>query len=119
MAENVSVYRAVVAVSEGGLNSKSVVVKGEVSRIFDIVVTQLGAERVMGCSSEFQERIFCDGAVLLTDGSLDVRTHAKRVFTELMSHSKFEATLKDHVKDKQLSQMQKTLDAIRKWIRNI
>ncbi len=45
----------------------------------------MGAERVMGSSSEFQERIFCDGAELLTDGSLDVRTHAKRVFGELVS----------------------------------
>jgi hypothetical protein len=62
-----------------------VVIRGEVARIFDLVVTQMGAERVMGSSSEFQERIFCDGAELLTDGSLDVRTHAKRVFGELVS----------------------------------
>jgi len=45
----------------------------------------MGAERVMGCSSEFQEHIFADGAELLTDGSLDVRTHAKRVFGELVT----------------------------------
>jgi hypothetical protein len=54
MSENVSVFRAVAAVSEGGLRHKSVVVRGEVARIFDLVVTQMGAERVMGSSSEFQ-----------------------------------------------------------------
>ena len=114
MAENVTVYRAFSSVSEFGLQSKSVVVRGEVARIFDLIVTQMGAERVMGSSNEFQERVFKDGAVLLTDGSLEVRTHAKRVFAELMSHSKFEAALKDHVKDPQLKSMQKNLDAIRK-----
>jgi hypothetical protein len=72
----------------------------------------MGAERVMGSSPEFQERIFADGAVLLVDGSLDVRTHAKRVFAELMTHSKFDAALKEHVKENQLKQMQKTLDSI-------
>ena len=112
MAENVSVYRVITSVSEAGLQSKSVVVKGEVSRIYDIVVTQMGAERVMGSSAEFQEHIFRDGAILLTDGSLEVRTHAKHIFGELMSHTKFEATLKDYVKESQLSLIQKTLDSI-------
>ena len=68
--------------------------------------------QVMGSSSEFQERVFADGAVLLVDGSLDVRTHAKSIFAELMTHSKFEAALKDHVQDSQLKQMQKALDSI-------
>lgn len=112
MSENVTVFRAVNAVSEGGLHHKSVAVRGEVARIFDLVVAQMGAERVMGSSPEFQERIFADGAILLVDGSLDVRTHAKRVFTELMTHSKFETTLKEHVKDGQLKQMQKALDNV-------
>lgn len=48
MSENVSVFRAINAVSDGGLHHKSVAVKGEVARIFDLVVTQMGAERVMG-----------------------------------------------------------------------
>jgi hypothetical protein len=37
MSENVSVYRAINAVAEGGLNHKSAVVRGEVARIFDLV----------------------------------------------------------------------------------
>jgi len=38
-----------------------------------------------------------------------------------MSHAKFESTLKDHVKDSQLKQIQKALDTIqgsRKWSRS-
>ena len=46
MSENVSVFRAVNAVSEGGLHHKSAVVRGEVARILDLVVAQMGAERV-------------------------------------------------------------------------
>ncbi len=66
MAENISVYRAIHAVSDGGLHHKSNVVRGEVARIFDIIVTQLGAERIVGSSKEFQEIVFGDGALLLT-----------------------------------------------------
>ena len=46
MSENVSVFRALNAVSEGGLHHKSAVVRGEVARILDLVVAQMGAERV-------------------------------------------------------------------------
>jgi len=66
MAENVSVYRALHAVSDGGLHHKSNVVRGEVARIFDIIVTQLGVDRIMGCSKDLQEIVFGNGADLLT-----------------------------------------------------
>ena len=54
MVENVTVFRAVQVVAEGGANHKSNVVRSAVARLLDKVVTQLGSERVMGCSKEFQ-----------------------------------------------------------------
>ena len=59
MVENVTVLRAMQAiVASGGLGHKSVVVKTNVARLVDKVVTQLGAERVMGSSKEFQASLY-------------------------------------------------------------
>ena len=54
MVENVSVLKALQVVVGGGFGHKSVVVRTNVARLIDKVVTQLGAERVMGSSKEFQ-----------------------------------------------------------------
>ena len=54
MVENVTVLKAMQVVVGGGFGHKSVVVRTNVARLVDKVVTQLGAERVMGSSKEFQ-----------------------------------------------------------------
>ena len=54
MVENVTVLRAAQVVVGGGFGHKSVVVRTTVARLLDKIVTQLGAERVMGSSKEFQ-----------------------------------------------------------------
>ena len=82
MVENVTVFRALSAIITGGINHKSVVVKTEVARLFDLIVTQLGSMRVFGSSKEFLELLFPNGAKLLLDGAIQVRTHAKHMFGE-------------------------------------
>ncbi len=54
MVERVSVQKALLAVSAGGLNSKSVVVRTQVARLMDHVVTSIGCERFFGASKETQ-----------------------------------------------------------------
>jgi len=130
MAENVTVFRALQCVIVGA-NHKSVVVRANVARIVDNVACALGAERVMGCSKEFQvgrggklrhlkehffaqEMVLQTGAKQLTDPALEVRTHAKHLFAELTSHAHFEKTLKATLKDSEIKNMQKALDAVTK-----
>ena len=59
MVENVTVLKAMQVVVGGGFGHKSVVVRTNVARLVDKVVTQLGAERVMGSSKEFQASFSC------------------------------------------------------------
>ena len=114
MCENVSVFRALQSVIQGGVGHKSVAVRAEVARLMDMMVSspRLGCARVMGCSRECQELILVNGAKMLTDGSLEVRTHTKHLFAELMKHEKFEALLRDTLKEHERNGIKKALDSI-------
>ena len=113
MVENVTVFRALSAIITGGINHKSVVVKTEVARLFDLIVTQLGSMRVFGASKEFLELLFPNGAKLLLDGAIQVRSHAKHAFGELIRHEKFEAMTKEYLRENERRDIKKTLDSIK------
>ena len=53
MVENVSVQKAIFSVTQS-VNSKSVVIRTQVARLLDHVVTQIGSERFFGSSKETQ-----------------------------------------------------------------
>ena len=72
MVENVTVLRAMQVVVTGGFGHKSVVVRTNVARLVDKVVTQLGAERVMGSSKEFQASLRGDTSSCSL-GSVDIK----------------------------------------------
>ena len=58
MVEQVTAFRALQSTFAGGFSHKSAIVRTAVARLMDKLVTQLGAERVMGCSREFHELVF-------------------------------------------------------------
>ena len=70
--------------------------------------------RVFGSSKEFLELLFPNGAKLLLDGAIQVRTHAKHMFGELMRHEKFESMTKEYLRENERRDIKKTLDSI-KW----
>ena len=65
---------------------------------------------MMGSSSELQESIIVDGSKLLTDGSLEVRQHAKHLWAEVVQHSRTDSLLKENLKDPELRDVKKILD---------
>ena len=112
MAENVTAFRALSAIVNGGINHKSVAVRTEVARLMDLIVIQLGSIRVFGSSREFLEVLFPNGAKLLTDGSIEVRTHAKHMFGELIRHDKFESAIKEYLRENERRDIKKTIDSL-------
>ena len=60
----------------------------------------------------FQITVYTNGTKMLSDGSLEVRTHAKHMFGVLARHANFEPLLKEIVPDREIRSVQKTLDAI-------
>ena len=112
MAENVTAFRALSAIINGGINHKSVAVRTEVARLMDLIVIQLGSIRVFGSSREFLEVLFPNGAKLLTDGSIEVRTHAKHMFGELIRHDKFESAIKEYLRENERRDIKKTIDSL-------
>ena len=112
MVENVTAFRALSAVVNAGINHKSVVVKTEVARLMDLIVCALGSIRVFGSSREFLEILMPNGAKLLTDGSIEVRTHAKHMFGELIRHDKFESMTKEYLRENERRDIKKTIDSL-------
>ena len=112
MVENVTSFRALSAIVNGGINHKSVFVKTEVARLMDLIVTRLGSMRVFGSSKEFLEILIPNGAKLLTDGSIEVRTFAKHMFAELIRHDKFEAITKEYLREEERRDIKKTIDSL-------
>lgn len=112
MVETVTLFKALETVVEGGANHKSVVIRSTVARLMDKIVTQMGAERVMGSSNEFQEIIFRQGAKLLQDSGVEVRKFSKHMFAELVRHQHFETTLEKLVKEEDRRDMRRALDSL-------
>ena len=129
MVENVSVNKAILSVCEGGINSKSNVVRTQVAMLIDHVISSIGPERFYGSSKDtqvsfflskksdflsfgLQISVYTNGTKMLSDGSLEVRTHAKHMFGVLARHANFEPLLKEIVPDREIRSIQKNLDAI-------
>ena len=49
---------------------------------------------------------------MLSDAALDVRTHAKHMMSVLAKHVNFEPLVKEIIPERDLRQIQKSLDAI-------
>ena len=58
MVENVSVNKAILSVCEGGINSKSNVVRTQVAMLIDHVISSIGPERFYGSSKDTQVSLF-------------------------------------------------------------
>ncbi|XP_023349071.1 TOG array regulator of axonemal microtubules protein 1 [Eurytemora carolleeae] len=112
MAENVSVNKAVLTMFNLGRDNKSPVIRTNMTKIIDIVITRLGAERLMGSSEELQEAIFKEGSKLLTDGSLDVRQHAKHMWSEISEHQNTGKLLEKYLEPGELRAVNKVLDGL-------
>ena len=48
-----------------------------------------------------------------SDGSLEVRTHTKKVFSELMRHERFDQLIKDTLTEQETKSIKKALDSIK------
>ena len=112
MVEHVTVLTALQVVVASGASHKSPIVRTCASRLMDKLVTQLGAERVVGCSQEFQEIIFQAGHKLLIDSNVDARKHARHCFGQLIHHRKFESLELKFLKENERREIKKTLDSL-------
>ena len=54
LVENISVNKAVSSICESGINHKSVVVKTQVAKLIDHVISAIGPERFYGSSKDTQ-----------------------------------------------------------------
>lgn len=123
MAENLSVYKAVSSIVVLGQASRNGVIRGNVARILDsiifrwvlvsIIPPRLGAERFMGSSGELQEVVVVEGSKMLTDGSLEVRTHAKHTWAELGQHARTAGMLKQLLSSTQLREVTRIVEGLR------
>ncbi|XP_059088940.1 uncharacterized protein LOC131885033 [Tigriopus californicus] len=112
LVETVTLFKALETLVTGGANHKSVVIRSTVARLMDKIVNQMGAERVMGSSNEFQEIIFQQGAKLLKDSGVEVRKYSKHMFAELVRHQRFETTLEKLVKEEDRRDIKRALDSL-------
>jgi HEAT repeat protein len=111
MMENVTVLRAVQTVLDGGEKHKSGVVRAEASRLVDLAVTRLGAERVMGCSKEMKALLVKRASRFLSDPSPDARKFSRHAFAELNTHRAFDALLMQMLGENERRDVRKALAA--------
>ena len=57
----------------------------------------------------FQELVIQQGGRAVSDGALDVRKHTKHMFSTLAGHTKFESCLRQHLKDKEVDAVKKSI----------
>ena len=57
LVENISVYKAISSIYENGINHKSVVIRAQVAKLIDHVITAIGPERFYGSSKDTQVRL--------------------------------------------------------------
>ena len=100
---------------------KHVAARTTTGRILANICGILGSARIHSAhaqkeSKDSVELMFKIGAQLLTDGSLDVRQEAKRIFIILMEIPEFEKMLKSSVSNEIIPKIRKQLDSVAKMM---
>ena len=91
-------------------------------RILANICGILGSARIHSAhaqkeSKDSVELMFKIGAQLLTDGSLDVRQEAKRIFIILMEMTEFEKILRISISTEIIQKIRKQLDSVAKMMK--
>lgn len=96
-----------------GARHHSAVVRCSAARLLASLVRRLGGQRFMALPKEYRDKALKAAAELLTDGSLDTRTHAKDVFSQLAPvASRLHAVLAEVVPPSTMRHVSKTISAL-------
>ena len=118
-SENCTLWRVISGLQKAGVTHKHVAARTASGRILANICSVLGSTRIMSAftqkeSKETVEFIFKMAAQLMTDGSLDVRQEAKKIFAILMEIEDCEKILKYSVSLEVISKIRKPLDSVLK-----
>ena len=118
-SENCTLWRVISGLQKAGVTHKHVAARTASGRILANICNVLGSTRIMSAftqkeSKETVEFIFKMAAQLMTDGSLDVRQEAKKIFAILLEIEDFEKILKYSVTLDVISKIRKPLDSVLK-----
>ncbi len=117
-AENVSLHKAILLLKRLGVGHKHVVARTTSGRLIAHITESIGTEAIYNGlnerdSREASEAIFRSAISLMSDGSLDVRQEAKRIFSILMQSDSFEKSLGNIVSGDDLTKIRKQLDSFK------
>ncbi|KAF4529086.1 hypothetical protein B566_EDAN018201 [Ephemera danica] len=117
--------RSIPAIISQGASHKNKIVRATTARLLAEIVMRLGPDKILGAASpgagsaggitrEVRGRLLKTVAALLTEGSLETRTHAKKTFEVLMVHDAFESCLEQSVQPSLMRSIQKTMLTLRR-----
>ena len=121
-SENCNLWKVINGLQKAGVSHKHVAARTASGRILANICGILGSARLHSAhaqkeSKDSVELIFKIGAQLLTDGSLDVRQEAKRIFIVLMEMLEFEKILKLSISGDIIQKIRKQLDSVAKMMK--
>ena len=101
-----------------GVHHKNVVARTACGRLLADGSRELGSDAIAKAhgqkeSKDAVELLFQSAALLMCDGSLDVRQQAKRVFSVLLEHQEFQTILRSAVPNQVLQKIHKQLEAMK------
>lgn len=113
MCEHLPPHRVIgVIITRGCLHQNGVVRSASMKLLKDLA-HKLGPDRVFQLQKEIRDKVLVAGANSLTDGSLEVRSHGKSLFTCLSCHPHFHKNLHEAVPQNVLRHIAKSLASLK------
>lgn len=113
MCMHLPIHRVVTVVTGRGCTHQNCIVRSASIRLINDMVKRFGADKVFQMQKEMKDKILSAGANALTDGSLEARSYAKAMFSQIIGHPQFHRSLLDAVPQSTLRHIAKTLSTIK------
>ncbi|XP_033322844.2 uncharacterized protein LOC117218507 isoform X2 [Megalopta genalis] len=112
MIEHMPPHKTIAVIVLRGAGHQNAVVRAATARLLTSIVERIGPEHTMILPRDVRDKLLSTGAKLLTDGNLDARNHAKRMFRRLMRCDGFHKALTEAVPDTTMRHIDKTLKTL-------
>ncbi|XP_078043188.1 uncharacterized protein LOC144473288 isoform X2 [Augochlora pura] len=112
MIEHMPPHKTIAVIILRGAGHQNAIVRAATARLLTSIVERIGPEHTMILPRDARDKLLSTGAKLLTDGNLDARNHAKRMFRRLMRCEGFHKALTEAVPDTTLRHIDKTLKTL-------
>lgn len=113
MCESITPQKSISILLTRGTVHQNAIVRCTSARLLANIIRNSGHDKIFSIQRDLRDKLFQSGADLLTEGSLEIRGHAKQLFKVLSQNNHFIKTMREVIPLSKYRNIEKTLNALR------